>query len=72
MAYEILSCLICLYVAVTGSIAWMNLCKGCDFKDIEEDRFYGHSDYFERHLAAPLLSYQFWNFCNIVNLGRNA
>jgi hypothetical protein len=62
VAYELTSCFVCFYVGVAGSIAWLNLCFDCNFESIENDRIYGRSVYFEHHLAAPLLSYQFWNF----------
>lgn len=62
LAFELTSCFICLYVGVAGTIGWLNLCSNCDFEDIEMDRTYGRSIYFEHHLAAPLLTYQFWNF----------
>ena len=62
MAYELTSCFVCFYVATAGTMGWFNLCSDCDFESIENDRNFGRSVYFEQHLAAPMLSYQFWNF----------
>ena len=74
MAYSIVACFCCFYVGVAGSMAWFNVCPGCDLEDITQDRMYGRSEFFERHLAAPLLTYQFWNFvfCVVVAEMRDA
>ena len=73
LAFEIVSCSICLYVGVAGTIAWFKLCSSCDLEGIENDKLYGRSIFFEEHLAAPLLSYQFWNFviCLVIREMRD-
>jgi hypothetical protein len=69
MAYEVVSGVICVYIGFFGTISWLNLCpdRG-DFESIEADRWYGRSEFFERHLCIPLLVYQFYNLviCLII------
>jgi hypothetical protein len=62
MAFDLVSCFCCFYVGIAGTMAWFSLCPGCDLADIENDKIYGRSHFFEKHLGAPLLTYQFWNF----------
>lgn len=62
VAYTIVSAVCCTYVGVAGCIAWFDMCHDCDLDDIKSDKIYGRSDFFEAHLSAPLLTYQFWNF----------
>jgi hypothetical protein len=62
MAFELVSCFCCFYVGVAGTMAWFDICPDCDLENIKADRIYGQSDFFERHLSAPLLTYQLWNF----------
>ena len=73
VAYELTSCFVCLFVGLAGSYAWLNMCTSCNFDSIENDRIYGRSEYFEKYLAAPLLSYQFWNFviCLVIDEMRD-
>ena len=68
VAFVAVSCLCCMYVGVAGSLAWLNMCGNCDVVEIGKDRLYGRSEFFELHLAVPLLTYQFWNFviCLVV------
>mmetsp|Transcript_26922 Transcript_26922/g.45449 ORF Transcript_26922/g.45449 Transcript_26922/m.45449 type:complete len:269 (-) Transcript_26922:213-1019(-) len=62
MAFDLVSCFCCFYVGVAGCMAWFNYCPGCDLADIESDKMYGRSIFFETHLGVPLLTYQLWNF----------
>lgn len=62
MAFNLVSCAICAYIGGAGVIAWLGLCSHCDLEAMHIDKVYGRSDYFENHLAAPLICYQFWNF----------
>ena len=61
MAFEIVAGLCVTYLAVVGVIAYFKLCPEWDHTSIDNDHFYGYSQFVEDHLIAPMISYQGWN-----------
>ena len=67
MAFEIVAGLCCCYLAAVGCIAWFRPeglvpeSWATEFATIDNDKFYGHAQFVEDHLIAPMLGYQVWN-----------
>lgn len=69
IAYETTAVLLCLYVSIAGCLVWLNYCSDCDLGNVESDKMYGRSLFFEQHICVPLMCYQFWNFifCLVID-----